>query len=134
MSLQVDVAVQNAILSGLVSAIGASPRIQFYNGALPANCAAVPGGVKLVEFALAASWTSGPGGGQLALSNIPIQGIAAASGTSNYFRVVDSIGMCHMQGTLTGTGGGGDFELDNPNITQGQTVTIGAWTITAPGT
>ena len=133
MSLQFDVTAQNAVLSALVAAIGASPHIQFYNGALPANCATNPQGVKVVDFALAAVWASGPAGGQLTLSNIPLQAIAAASGTVNYFRIVDSIGMCHMQGTVTGTGGGGDFELDNPNVTQGQTVTIGSWTIVAPG-
>ena len=40
---------------------------------------------------------------------------------------------CHMQGTITATGGGGDMTLDNTNIAAGQTVNITGFTLTAPG-
>ena len=57
----------------------------------------------------------------------------AASGTAGYFRFYDASANCHMQGTITATGGGGDMTLDNTNIAAGQTVNITGFTLTAPG-
>ena len=57
-----------------------------------------------------------------------------ASGTAGYFRLHDNGGTtCHMQGTITATGAGGDMQLDNTNIAVGQQITITAFTITAGG-
>lgn len=65
------------------------------------------------------SWTasaSGGGAGTNALS----------------FRIYDSTGTtCHMSGSVTATGGGGDLQLNNVSIATGQTVNITAFTITA---
>lgn len=134
MSLQFDTTVQNAMLEALQTAIGPSAKIQFFAGLIPASCAAVSvNAVKLVEFQLQAVWAAGSVRGQKFLSNVPLQGIASNTGQASYFCIVDTLGMCHMQGTITGAGLGGDFELDNPNVTQGQTVTIGSWAINAPG-
>jgi len=36
--------------------------------------------------------------------------------------------VCHEQGSVTATGGGGDLELDNISIAVSQTVTINTWT------
>jgi hypothetical protein len=59
---------------------------------------------------------------------------ADASGTAGYFRMHDSTGTtCHMQGTITATGAGGDMQLDNTNIALGQQINITAFTITAGG-
>ena len=38
---------------------------------------------------------------------------------------------CHLQGTLTATGGGGDMEVDNTAFNSGQTFTVTSFTITA---
>ena len=60
--------------------------------------------------------------------------IEGASGTAGYFRLHDNGGTtCHMQGTITATGAGGDMQLDNTNIAVGQQITITAFTITAGG-
>mgnify|MGYP000992978288 FL=1 len=56
---------------------------------------------------------------------------ASAAGTAGYFRIYDSTGTtCHMQGSVTATGGGGDLQLDNVSIANGQTVTISTFSIT----
>lgn len=57
-------------------------------------------------------------------------GTGAAAGSAAHFRIVDSAGTtCHMQGTVTATGGGGDLTLDNVSIAIGQVVTVSTFTI-----
>lgn len=47
---------------------------------------------------------------------------------------MDSTGTtCHMQGTVTATGGGGDMEIQNTNIAAGQSITVTAFAINAGG-
>jgi hypothetical protein len=59
-------------------------------------------------------------------------GTGAAAGTAAHFRIVDNAGTtCHMQGTVTATGGGGDVTLDNAVIAVSQVVTANSFTITA---
>lgn len=56
---------------------------------------------------------------------------ADAAGTAGHFRIYASDGStCHMQGTVTATGGGGDLTLDNVSIAAGQSVTITSFTLT----
>jgi hypothetical protein len=58
-------------------------------------------------------------------------GTGAAAGTAGHFRIYDSTGTtCHMQGTVTATGGGGDMTLDNTSIASSQTVTVSTFTLT----
>lgn len=58
---------------------------------------------------------------------------ANAGGTAGYFRLFNDSGTPFFQGTVTGTGGGGDLELDNVVIALGAVVTIVSWTIQATG-
>jgi hypothetical protein len=56
---------------------------------------------------------------------------ADANGTAGHFRIYDSGGTtCHIQGSITATGGGGDMELNNTSIAATQTVTITSFTLT----
>jgi hypothetical protein len=53
------------------------------------------------------------------------------TGTAAHFRIYDSGGStCHIQGTVTATGGGGDMTLDNTSIAAAQSVTINTFTLT----
>ena len=55
----------------------------------------------------------------------------AASGVAGHFRVYDSAGaVCHYQGSVTLSGGGGDMTLDNTNIATGQSVSVASFDIT----
>jgi hypothetical protein len=48
------------------------------------------------------------------------------------FRIKDSgAAACHVQGSITATGGGGDMTLDNIVIASAQTITISTFTLTA---
>jgi len=58
---------------------------------------------------------------------------ADAARTAGHFRIYASDGTTqHLQGTVSGTGGGGDMELDNTTIALGQSVTVTAFTLIAP--
>ena len=53
---------------------------------------------------------------------------------TKYFRIHQNDGtVCHMQGTISASGAGGDMQLDNTNIAIGQQITITTFTITAGG-
>lgn len=134
MSLQFSTTYRNALLDQLATTAGGSEVIKIFTGSVPANCATSDSGTKLCEFDLAGSgdWNAASGG-QKTLASLTISANAAASGTAGYFRLYDSSANCHMQGTVTATGGGGDMTLDNTSINSGQQVNITGFTLTAPG-
>jgi hypothetical protein len=71
-------------------------------------------------------------GGSKAKSGTAWQDTSAdAAGTAAHFRIHDSGGTtCHLQGTVTITGGGGDLTLDNTSIASAQSITITGFTLT----
>lgn len=133
MSVQYSAAVRNAMVDAIESTISTSPKLRFYTGAAPANCAAAASGTLLVEMSLPSDWMSAASSG--VKSQVGTwQANASAAGTAGHYRIVDTAGTtCHEQGTITATGGGGDMTLDNTNIASGQLVTITSKTITAGG-
>jgi len=135
MALQFSTTFRNALLDQLETTVGTSAVIQIFTGAAPANCGTADSGTKLIEFDLASDWAAAASGGSKALNSTPITGTTAvATGTAGYFRIKDSTKTtCHVQGSITATGGGGDATMDNTSITSGQEVDISSWTLTAPG-
>jgi len=134
MSLQFSTSYRNALLDQFETTAGVSAKLEIFTGAVPANCAAAEAGTKLVEFDLASDWAANAAGGAKALNNLPLTAGAVAAGTAAHFRLYASDGTtCHMQGTVTATGGGGDMTVDNTNIANGQQVQITGFTLTAPG-
>ncbi|WPG35295.1 hypothetical protein [Variovorax sp. EBFNA2] len=134
MSVQNSDAVRNAYGDAWEGTIGTSAKIQLRTGAQPANCAAAAAGTLLVEFALGSDWAPAAVGGVKSLGGTPIAGTAVAAGTAAHYRIYNTAGtVCHEQGTVTITGGGGDATVDNPSIVLGQTVNITGWSKTFPG-
>lgn len=133
MTVQFSVAVRNATLDAVETAVGASPKLQLRTGAQPANCAAAATGTLLAEITCPADWMAAASAGTKVLAGSWTVA-AAAAGTAAHYRLVDSAGTtCHEQGSVTLTGSGGDLTLDNTNIAVAQTVTITAKTLTAGG-
>jgi hypothetical protein len=131
MAIQLSASARNARLDAIETTVGVSAKLQMYSGSMPANCATAASGTKLLEDALASDWAANASGGSKSLNNTPISGTALATGTAGYFRIVDSTGAtCHMQGTITATGGGGDMTIDNTSIASGQTVNVTSFTLT----
>jgi hypothetical protein len=132
MAVQFSVAVRNAELDAIETAIGTAAKIRFYTGSVPANCAASEVGTLLVEWTTASDWAAAAASGAKALNNLPLSVTATAGGTIGHYRIYDNAGTtCHEQGTVTATGGGGDVTVDNTSVASGQTVNITAKTQTA---
>jgi len=131
MGIQLSVSVRNARLDAIETAIGASAKLQIYSGSMPASCAASATGTKLAEITLGSDWAANASSGSKSFSNTPLSTTGLAGGSAGYFRVVDNSGAtCHMQGTITATGGGGDMTIDNTSIASGQAVNVTSFTLT----
>lgn len=132
MALQESVAVRNARLDAIETTIGTAPILELRSGSVPANCAAAATGTLLAQDALPSDWLAAASSGSKAKAGTwSLTGLAA--GTIGHFRVYESgsPSVCHMQGTVTATGGGGDMEVDNTSIAVDQAVTVDTFTITA---
>ena len=130
MAIQESVAVANARLDAIETTVGTSPKLRLYSGAMPANCAAARTGTLLCEMTLPSDWLAAASAGAKAKSGT-WTGTGAAAGSAGYWAIMDSAGTtCHMQGTVTATGGGGDMTLDNIVIAAAQVVTVSTFTLT----
>lgn len=132
MAFQFSIAARNASLDAIEAAIGVSPTLEIRSGAVPANCAAAASGTVLATLALPSDWIAAASGGAKTLLGTWQDASADASGTAGHFRINQG-GTCHIQGTVTATGGGGDMTLDNVSIAATQQVTVTAFTLNAGG-
>jgi hypothetical protein len=134
MAFQFSTGARNASLDSIESTIGTAPILEIRTGAAPASCATADSGTVLVTMTLPSDWLAAASNGSKVLSGTWEDASADADGTAGHFRIKDSGGTtCHIQGSCSATGGGGDMTLDNPVIATGQTVTITSFTITAGG-
>ena len=132
MSLQYSVSVRNAKLDAVETAVGTSAILKIRAGSVPANCAAADSGSVLATLSLPSDWMAAASSGSKALSGTWQDTSADATGTAGHFRIYASDGTtCHIQGTITATGGGGDMTIDNTSIAAGQQITVTAFTLTA---
>ena len=131
MTHQYSVAVRNAQLDQLETTIGVSAVLKIRTGAAPADCAAADSGTVLATLNLPSDWMAAASSGSKAKTGTWQDATADATGTAAHFRLYASDGTtCHIQGTVTATGGGGDMTLDNVSIAAGQSVTINTFTLT----
>ena len=133
MTVQWSDTVRNGIVDGIEANIGTSPKLQIRTGAQPANCAAAASGTLLAEITCPSDWMNNGVAGVKTLSGAWTVS-ASAPGTAAHYRIMNNAGtVCHEQGSITLTGGGGDITLDNTSIAAAQVVTITAKTLTAGG-
>jgi hypothetical protein len=131
MALQLSTTVRNARLDQIQTTVSTSAVMKIFTGSPPANCGTADSGTLLSQIALPSSWMNAASGGTKTKAGTWQQASATGTGTAGYFRVYDSgITTCHIQGTVTATGGGGDMTLDNTSIASGQSVTINSFTLT----
>lgn len=134
MPFQFSTAARNASLDAIETAIGASPILRIRTGAAPGNCAAARTGTILATMTLPADFMAAASGGSKGLSGTWQADDADAAGTAGHFEIMDATGTtCHIQGSITATGGGGDMEIQNTSIAMGQQINVTAFTITAGG-
>lgn len=133
MTIQFSDSVRNARLDAVESDIGTAPILRIYEstGTPPADTASAANGTVLAEMTLPSDWMAAASSASKAKSGTWEDASANAAGTADYFRIYDSGDTtCHVQGTVTGSGSGGDMELDNTSIASGQQVTITTFTLT----
>lgn len=134
MAVYLSTAVCNAALDSIETTVGADALLRIFDGAMPTACGTADAGVKLAEMTLPSDWMAAASGGTKAKSGTWSDPSADSSGTAQYWRIYESTGTtCHLQGTVTATGGGGDITLDDTSISAGQVVTVATFTITALG-
>ena len=132
MALQESVTVRNARLDAIETAIGTSAVLKIRTGSVPANCATADAGTVLATLTLPSDWMAAASSGSKAKAGTWEDTSADNAGTAEHWRIYASDGTtCHLQGTVTATGGGGDMTVDNVVFAAGQSFTVTTFTISA---
>lgn len=129
MGIQFSVSVRNARLDAIETTVGTSPTLEIRTGAEPANCAAADSGTVLATLALPSDWAGAASGGVKSLLGTWQDTSADNSGTAGHFRLKQG-STCHIQGSVTVTGGGGDMTVDSVTFTAGQAFSVTTFTLT----
>lgn len=128
MAFQFSVTVRNARLDAIETAIGVAPTLYLYSGAEPVNCnASDPGGL-LATLTLPSDWLNDAASGSKTIASAPWIGSFSADGTVASFRVKDSGGVVHIQGSV-GVGSG-DLRLDDVTAVNGGPVNVLSFDLT----
>lgn len=134
MAFQFSTGARNGALDAIETAVGASAILKIRSGAAPANCGTADSGTVLATLNLPSDWLAAASGGSKSKSGTWEDASADATGTAGHFRVYANDGTtCHIQGSVTATGGGGDMTVDNTSIASGQQITVTGFTINAGG-
>lgn len=136
MTVHMTDAARNAVADGFDTAYGANPILRLYDGAVPANESTALGGATVLWQATMAPAPAAAGVKDVIGGTLTSTGTAAA-GTgklATFYRIYRADGTTVVeQGSVSITGGGGDMELDNPSIAEGQSVSVNAFTKDIPG-
>jgi hypothetical protein len=131
MAVKLSVAVRNARLDAIETAIGTSAVLKIRTGAPPTNIVDADSGTVLATVNLPSDWMAAASSGSKAKSGTWEDTSADNTGTAAHFRVYASDGTTqHIQGTVTATGGGGDMTVDNTSFTSGQAFSVTTFTLT----
>jgi hypothetical protein len=123
--------VRNARLNAIETTIGTSAVLKIRTGAQPASCATADSGDVLATLSLPEDWMAAADAGAKAMSGTWADASADADGTAAHYRIYASDGTtCHLQGSVTATGGGGDLTVDNVSFATGQAFNISAYSWT----
>jgi hypothetical protein len=112
--------------------LGTNPVLELRSGTAPVSCESADTGTVLATISLPTDWMTAPSNGSISQQG-SWSGVGGASGIAAHYRLKNSGGVCHEQGTVYQTGGTGDLELDNTNITSNQIVQVVTWTRTQGG-
>lgn len=139
-TLQLSVAVRNALMAAIALEAGNAFVMELRAGALPASCAAVSTGALLARDTIPGdspsdAWADVVAGVLAKNGTWTATGLAGIATTNiGYFRIykLSSPDECVMQGDVTATGGGGAMTVDNVSLAAGQAVTVNSFALTAP--
>lgn len=132
--MQHSVAVVNARADSVETTIGARPLLRLFTGAAPVDCAASSTGTQLAQYIFPPNWlTDAVNGTKAKAGGLWLDAYAAATGAAGHFRLFDNGATeCHMQGTVSGPGGGGDLVIDDANLVAGRAFNVRAISLADP--
>ena len=108
MAIKLSVAVRNARLDAIETAIGTGAVLKIRTGAAPTNISDADSGTVLATLTLPSDWMAAASSGSKALAGTWQDASADAGGTAAHFRIYASDGTTqHIQGSVTATGDGG---------------------------
>ena len=132
MTIQLGTTLRNNMLDQVESTTGTSAILTIRTGAQPANCGTANSGTVLATLTLPSDWMNAASGGTKTLLGTWQDASSDNTGTAAHFRIHDSGGtVCHMQGSITAPGGGGDMELTTTSLVATQPFSITTFTLTA---
>jgi hypothetical protein len=130
MAIQFSTTVRNARLDQIETSIGTAPTLEIRTGSPPANCSSADSGTVVATLTLPSDWMGAASSGAKSLSGTWQDLSADATGTAGHFRIKAGA-TCHIQGTCSATGSGGDMEISpNASVTSGQSFTVNTFTLT----
>jgi hypothetical protein len=133
--MQYSETLRNNQLDQIESTVGVTPLLRIFSGVKPGSTAQADSGTMLLQTALPSDWLNAASAGSKTLLGTWLGTGHANAGTgtaAGHFRIYDAAGSaCHLQGSITVTGGGGDMTLVNTSIAENQTVQITGFTVTA---
>lgn len=135
MPLQFSAALRNDILLAISGRIAAASQLKMFSGAPPATAGDADSGTVIATVEVPDTPFNAPSGGVMTKAGTWEDTSADNAGTLGHFRIYEDAGTTVLfQGTITATGGGGDLEVDNTVVAQGQAITINSITLTAQNT
>lgn len=136
MTIRLSDTARSAAATGIRDTLDAgsgAAYLELRTGSQPASVATTATGTLLATVTLA-----DPSGtvatGVLTFAGLPKTDTSAdATGTAGWFRMFDSTGAAHVDGSAGASGSGADLIVDNPSLVTGQTFSLAApSTITMP--
>jgi hypothetical protein len=132
MALQYSSEVRTAKQATIETTIGTAPVLEMWSGSPPAGTSTASSGTLLATGSLPSDWLAAAASGAVSKTGTWTT-TGVASGAIGYFRIfaAGSPSLCHIQGTVTATGGGGDMTVDNTSVASLQVITVSTFTLTA---
>ena len=124
--------IAQAIVDAMATGTTSTPMIEIYDGTMPGSMGGSITDNLLAELAMTNAAAT-QAGGVVTLDTITNDSSANASGTAGWARILDRDGAEVIYLTVSGSGGGGDLELNTVSITSGSPVAITSGTTTVGG-
>lgn len=134
MAIRITTARQNALCDALVGAIntGGAGTVEIRTGTQPASANNADSGTVLATFTLAATAFGSASSGTASLQSLPRTTTGVAAGTAGHARVKNGSGTTIFDGSVSATGGGGDFQMSTTTVSVGLDLELTAGSITMP--
>lgn len=139
MAVRLSTGARNAMMNGpgllaFIDGDAGPAQMRIYTGAQPASADTPPSGTLLATIPLNDPAFAMTGAGTATLDNTPVPtGVGVAAGTAGWCRISDNSGDSAVDGNISSSGGGGDFEIQTTTISIGLDVPAESGTIVMPG-